>query len=152
MFASPSPARRFAMLFLALASALVSSGRVVHAHGDGGHIHHHPLATTSDCCRDFAPWTWHAHVHLLGMDIHVPVESENNNDPRSIPGDERSLWSDTPHYVDCELQLAVSELPLSLDRPEIIAAVGENNLAADRTKLSLLYGRVARVRMSSLTR
>jgi hypothetical protein len=122
---------RFATLLMMAVSLVVSAGRVVHAHVDGEHAH--PLRSANDgsACH-IEPVAWHAHVWLLGWEVHVPVADSDDLDSHHPPGDMSPSWSDMPTVVDVQ-PLATFEIQASADRvtellvsPRMLPSLGDD--------------------------
>jgi hypothetical protein len=104
---------RLATLLVMAVSLVVSAGRVVHAHVDGDHVHPLRTAGDHDHCH-VEPVVWHAHIWLLGWEVHVPVAGHDDQDSDHPPVDLSPSWSDLPTIVDAA-PLAVPAAEVSLD-------------------------------------
>jgi hypothetical protein len=143
---------RFATLLMMAVTLLISAGRVVHAHADGESPHSLPATGHCSLCR-ISAIVWHAHVHVFGIDVHIPVGDEDDFDSHQVPGDLSPSWSDQPSVADAA-PLATPELGVALDcacqwRPPVVAPVHETATGPPHSGLS--PGRLQRILLTSLT-
>jgi hypothetical protein len=143
---------RWSTLLLMALVLVVSSNRVLHAHADGDRPHR--LDAQQDCslCQVSAI-AWHAHVHLFGIEVHVPVADEDDLDPHRLPGDICPSWSDLPTSADA-FQIALPLVEAGLERwietlPAAIDFVAPELTRSQHSGLSPGY--LQRIVLESLT-
>jgi hypothetical protein len=153
MFRFPHKSVRVAMLVVMVVATVVSAARVLHAHSDGQQPHRLGTEHFSSLSHVATPVVWHAHVHLLGFDVHIPVGDEDDLDPTHVPGDLSPSWSGQPTVVDVPAVEAPT-LEQSLDQ-SLSAIVSPPPINAhppeSERNSSITPGRLQRLLIASLT-
>lgn len=143
---------RWATLLMIAMSLIISAGRVVHAHVDGEHAHRLGMPC-DDHHGHVEPVAWHAHVWLLGIEIHVPMADDDDLGSHDSPGTLSPSWSDMPTVLDVQ-PLATFGVEVSLDcvAPLVVPLQSPLEVSDDCPPHSgLSPGAAQRIWMSSLT-
>lgn len=153
MFRLPHKLVCVAMLMVMVIATVVSAARVLHAHASGQQPHRLESYACWNESHGANPVVWHAHVHLLGFDVHIPVGDEDDLDPAHLPGDLSPSWSSQPTAMDV-LSVEAPALEQALDQS--LVAVAPTATASTRRPeseraSSITPGRLQRLLIASLT-